>query len=325
MKALVLIGGLGTRLRPVTYAVPKQLVPLAGKPMLFHVLDLLPADVEEVVLATGYKASLIDAAVRGRAWPWSIRTVAEATPLGTGGGMRHAGAAMSDPFFLLNSDVIAAADLAAMAAGHRRSPRCGTMALAEVDDTRPYGVAALAADDRITEFVEKPEPERAPSHWINAGLAVWAREVLEEIPAGRPVSFEKEVVAGLLARGLYGYRLGGFWDDAGTLVRLLRSQRFLFDAGRGAGTRLPRGSSGRGPVAAADDADAAGASFGGYVTLGAGVRVAAGAHVEDSVVMDGASVGEGATVVGAIVGPGGSVAAHRTVRGEVVGDGPAPG
>ncbi len=320
MKALVLIGGFGTRLRPVTYAVPKQLIPIAGKPMLYHVLDLLPPDVEEVVLATGYKADLVDAYVRAHPPQWPVRTVPEAEPLGTGGGMKNAGDGMSDPFFLLNSDVIAAVDLGGLLARHRERGGIGTMTLAEVADTRPYGVVALGDGDRITGFVEKPEPERAPSHWINAGIAVWQREVLDRIPPGRPVSFEQEVVPFLLDRGLYGYRLDRYWDDAGTPERLLRSQRLLFDDGRGGRGALPSGALGRGPVATMGRASVRGASFGPYVTLGDDVTVEAGAHVEDSILMDGARVEREASVEGCIVGPRAVVRAghrlHRQVLGE---------
>jgi mannose-1-phosphate guanylyltransferase len=321
MKALVLIGGFGTRLRPLTYHVPKQLIPIAGKPMLYHVLDLLPADVEEVVLATGYKADLIDAYVRAHPLRWPVRTVPEAEPLGTGGGMKNAGDGMSDPFFLLNSDVIASADLARLAAQHAARGGIGTMALAEVDDTRPYGVAALGADDRITGFVEKPDPEHAPSHWINAGLSVWRKEVLDRIPAGRPLSFEEEVVPYLLDRGLYGFRLSGYWDDAGTPERLLRSQKLLFDAGRGGKGSLPAGAFGTGPVALMAGATAPGASFGKYVTLGPGTIVEAGAHIENSVLMDGVHVEKQAIVIGSIVGPRSRVRTGHRVSGQVLAEG----
>jgi mannose-1-phosphate guanylyltransferase len=321
MKALVLIGGFGTRLRPLTYHVPKQLIPIAGKPMLYHVLDLLPPDVEEVVLATGYKADLVEAYVRAHPLRWPVRTVPEAEPLGTGGGMKNAGDDMSDPFFLLNSDVIAAADLTALAALHAQRKGIGTMALAEVDDTRPYGVAALGEDDRITGFVEKPDPERAPSHWINAGLAVWRKEVLGRIPSGRPSSFEQEVVPHLLDRGLYGFRLSGYWDDAGTPERLLRSQKLLFDAGRGGKGNLPGGAFGTGPVALMPGATALGASFGKYVTLGPGTVVEAGAHIENSVLMDGVHVEKEAIVIGSIIGPRSRVRAGHRISGQVLGDG----
>jgi mannose-1-phosphate guanylyltransferase len=320
MKALVLIGGLGTRLRPLTYHVPKQLIPIAGKPMLYHVLDLLPPDVEEVVLATGYKADLIEAYVQSHPPRWPVRTVAESEPLGTGGGLRNAGGGMSDPFFLLNSDVIASADLAALARQQAARGGIGTMALAEVDDTRPYGVAALEEDDRISRFVEKPDPEHAPSHWINAGLAAWRREVIDRIPPDRPSSFEQEVVPFLLDQGLYGFRLSGYWDDAGTPDRLLRSQKLLFDAGRGGKGGLPPGALGVGPVAVMPGAVAQGASFGKYVTLGPGTVVEAGAHVENSVLMDGVHVEKEGTVIGSILGPRSRVRAGHRVSGQVLGE-----
>ncbi len=320
MKALVLIGGFGTRLRPVTYAIPKQLIPLAGKPMLYHIFDLVPDDVEEVVLATGYKADQIDAYVRAHPPPWPVRTVPEAEPLGTGGGMKNAGDGMSDPFYLLNSDVIASADLSRLAREHAAHGGIGTMALAEVEDTRPYGVAALGPEDRITGFVEKPEPAQAPSHWINAGLAVWRREVLDRIPAGRPCSFEQEIVPHLLDRGLYAYRLSGFWDDAGTPARLLRSQRLLFDAGRGGPVALPTGARGNGPVAAMAGASATGATFGPYVTLGPGAVIEAGAHVENSILMDGVHVEKDATISGSLIGPGARIGAGHQVSGQVLGE-----
>jgi mannose-1-phosphate guanylyltransferase len=320
MKALVLIGGFGTRLRPVTYTVPKQLIPIAGKPMLYHVLDLLPDGLEEAVLATGYKADVIDAYVRAHPTRFPIRTVPEAEPLGTGGGMKNAGAGMSDPFFLLNSDVITAVDLASMARAHADRGGVGTMALFQVDDPRPYGVAALGADDRITAFVEKPEPADAPSRWINAGLAVWRADVLDRIPGGRAVSFEREVMPELLPKGVYGYRLDRFWDDAGTPERLLHAQELLFDAGRGGKGGVPPGALGSGPVASMEGAVARGATFGKYVTLGPGVRVEPGAHVERSILMDGVVVEKEATVVGSLLGPKVRVGAGHRVSGQVLGD-----
>jgi mannose-1-phosphate guanylyltransferase len=321
MKALMLIGGFGTRLRPITYTLPKQLIPLAGKPMLFHVLDLLPNDVEEVVLATGYKADVIDAFVRAHPPKFPVRTVPEAEPLGTGGGMKNAGDEMSDPFFLLNSDVIARVDLVEMARQHAAHGGIGTMGLAEVDDTRPYGVAALDENDRIHAFVEKPEPADAPSRWINAGFAVWNRAVLDAIPPGRQVSFEREVVPGLLDRGVYGFRMAGYFDDAGTPERLLRSQRLLFDDGRGGKGTLPSGTFGRGPVALMAGAQAKGASFGPYVTLGPGAIVEAGAHVENSILLDAVHVEKDATVSGSVLGPKVRVRSGHRVAGQVLGEG----
>jgi mannose-1-phosphate guanylyltransferase len=320
MQALVLIGGFGTRLRPVTYELPKQLIPVAGKPMLYHVLDLLPSEVDRAAFATGYKADVIEAYVRAHPHPrLKIRTVPEAEPLGTAGGMRNAGDGIGDPFVLLNSDVISDVDVGKLIAFHRAHEAFGTMYLHEVEDTRPYGVAALDASDRITRFVEKPEPVDAPSHWINAGVAVWSEEVLEGIPRGTPVSFEKEVVPIVLDRGVYGFKAHGYWEDAGTPERLLRAQRLLFDGGRGGPGKIPQGSHGKGPVAAGANVSARGATFGPYVTLGEGVTIEAGAHVENAVVMEGATIGAGAKVVASLVGPRAKVAAGHSVQGVVVG------
>jgi mannose-1-phosphate guanylyltransferase len=319
MKALVLVGGFGTRLRPITYDLPKQLIPIAGKPMLYHVLDLLPRDIEEVVLASGYKADVVQRFLSEHPPGVPVRCVPEAEPLGTGGGMRNAGDGMSDPFLLLNSDVIAAIDVPGLLAFHASKGGVGAMTLAEVEDPEPYGVAALDPDDRIARFVEKPKRAEAPSRWINAGLQVWRREVLEEIPRGRPVSFETEIVPGLLPRKIFGFRSRGFWEDAGTPPRLLRAQRLLFDAGRGGRGSLPKGALGRGPIAVGASVEASGASFGPYVTLADGVHVAPGAHVEESVLMEGVQIGEGASVRRSILGPGVRVASGTAVDGAVLG------
>ncbi len=268
MKALVLIGGFGTRLRPVTYTVPKQLIPLAGKPLLYHCFDELPKEVDSVVLATGYRAEEIAGYVEAHPTRFAVRTVPEATPLGTGGGMKNAGEGMSDPFILMNSDVVSDIDPAELLAVHRRRAAFGTMYLAEVEDTRPYGVAALGKDDRIERFVEKPEPDASPSHWINAGIGVWSSAALDAIPPGRPVSFEREIVPGLLERGVYGFKGSGFWEDAGTAERLLRAQRFLFDAGRRSTSSPPTGARADPRIAFGQDVEMTGATVGPYSTIG---------------------------------------------------------
>jgi mannose-1-phosphate guanylyltransferase len=321
VKALVLVGGLGTRLRPITYTLPKQLIPLAGRPMLYHVLELLPPEVDEVVLASGYKGDVLREYVERHPPRWKTQVVTEPTPLGTGGGLRFAGAELSDPFLLLNSDVIANAGLRGLLAVQSARNGVGAMTLFEVEDTRPYGVAALDSEDRITAFVEKPEPADAPSHWVNAGMSIWRRRVIDQIPAGQPVSWEKEIVPTLLPDRIYGYRFQGYWEDAGTPDRLLNAQRLLFADGRGGPGRIPHGSQGKGPVALEEGASVEAAVFGGNVHLGMRSVVGPGAYLENSIVMEGVTIGPRASVVNSILGPGVQIAADAEVRGQVLGAG----
>ena len=315
MKALLLIGGLGTRLRPLTETVPKQLIPIAGKPILYHALDLLPRNLEEIVLSTGYKADQVQDYVREHPTGLPVRTVPESSPLGSGGAMRFAGREMSDPFLLLNTDVVAQTNVEDLVRTHERHRAFGTMALAQVAETQWYGVAELHSE-RIVRFVEKPPPGAAPSHWVNAGIAIWSAHVLQEIPEGRPLSFEQEVVPGLLDRGVYGFLLDGYWEDAGTPDRVLHAQRLLFDAGRASHPGLPAGAEGS-PLACCDpSARVEGANLGPYVTVSEGVMIEPGARVSDSVVMGGVEIGRDAVVRGSILGPRSVVppGAHVTHR-----------
>jgi mannose-1-phosphate guanylyltransferase len=321
MKALVLVGGFGTRLRPITYEIPKQLIPLAGRPMLYHVIEQLPADTEEVIFASGYKSDVVAAFLRDHPPRLPARCVAETEPLGTGGGLLNAAAGLTDPFFFLNSDVIADVDLGALAAFQGRHGGVGSMTLTEVADPSPYGVVAMAPGDRIERFVEKPKIEEAPSRWINAGLSIWRREVLELIPRGRPVSWEQEIVPQLLGRGVYGFQARGYWEDAGTPDRLLHAQRLLFDGGRGGPGTLPKGSHGQGPVALGAGVEARGATFGPYVHLDPGVHVGVGAHVANSIVMEGSEIGDGASVTDSVLGPRVRISPGTTVHHQVLGVG----
>lgn len=322
LKALVLVGGFGTRLRPLTNAVPKPLIPVAGQPLLYHVFDLVPREVTSITVACGYRADLIESHLKAHPYRLPVDVVREETPLGTGGGMRHAGGSMSDPFFLLNGDVIAGLDSEALLKRHRETGAFGTMALVEVEDPEPYGVAALDPNGRILSFVEKPKREVAPSRWINAGVAVWARAALDAVPAGRPVSFEKEVLPGLVPKGLQGFTFRSWWEDAGTPTRILNAQRLLFDHPRtgklAPQARLPDAQVVP-PVSSGPGCRAAGAQVGRYVTLGARVTLGVGSRVEDSILLDDVTVGEGATISRCLLAPGTKVPAGTNLADTVLG------
>jgi mannose-1-phosphate guanylyltransferase len=306
LSALILAGGLGTRLRPVTYAIPKPLIPAAGAPILYHVLDLLPPQVGRATLAGGYKIDLIRDFLRRNPYRIPVEVVEEREPLGTGGAMRHAGGSATDPFFLLNGDVVAGLDLEEMLRFHMDRDAFGTMTLFEVDDPEPFGVARLDGQGRILEFVEKPPRATAPSRWINAGVSLWRREILEVIP-DRPglVSFEREAVPKVLGRGIYGFPFRTFWEDGGTPTGLLRAQRLLFDhprTGRGRPRDHLAGATVIPPVAIGPGTRGEGATVGRYVTLGRDVELGPKSRVEDSILLDRVKVGPGATVRGCILG-----------------------
>jgi mannose-1-phosphate guanylyltransferase len=309
ITAVTLVGGLGTRLRPITYLLPKQLIPLAGQPTLFHALDVLPSEVTSIRLACGYKADTFEEYLRAHPYRIPIHLVREEVPLGTAGGLRNASEGASDPFALLNGDVISSLDMDQMLRAHRDHGGLGTMSLFEVEDPSPYGVAVLDGEGRIRRFVEKPPKEEAPSHWINAGASIWGRAVFEAIPdpKGREMSFEREILGGLLPRGVYGFTFRGWFEDAGTPVRMLNAQRLLFDHPR-QGRFLPRsklpGAQVVPPVASGKDCRAEGAQVGRYVTLGDRVEIGAGARVEDAILLDDVRVGRGAVVRRSILGPG---------------------
>lgn len=327
INAVALVGGFGTRLRPVTYQVPKQLIPLAGQPILFHALDVLPSETSSVTLACGYKAEVFEAYLASHPYRLPVRIVREERPLGTGGALKHASEGVSDPFALVNGDVISSLDMDTMLQFHRAHGGIGTMSLFEVEDPSPYGVATLDPSQRIRAFVEKPPKEQAPSRWINAGAHIWSRSVLDHIPGGREVSLEKEVLGGLLAKGLYGYPFRGWFEDAGTPPRLLNAQRILFDHPR-KGRFLPRvrlpGAQVLPPVATGRECRGEGSRVGRYVTLGDRVVLGEGARVEDAILLDDVKVGKGAVVRRSILGAGCVVEAGTVIEDQCLAtvDGP---
>ncbi len=318
VTGLVLVGGFGTRLRPVTYTVPKQLIPVAGRPILYHALDLLPPEVDRIVLACGYKAEVFEAYLQANPYPRPVKLVRETTPLGTGGGLKNVASEATDPFYLLNGDVIAGFDLEPLSRTLTEEGGLGILGFVEVEDPSPYGVARFDPAGRVVEFVEKPSREAAPSRWINAGVSFWRREVLEAIPPGVAVSFEREILPGLLPRKVLGMRYRAWWEDAGTPARLLNAQALLFDHPRT--DRLPAPSRLDGarvlpPIAVGAGSSGEGATVGRYVTLGRNVKLRRGARVENSVVLDAAEIGPGALVKDSVLGPGVVVAPDERLVG----------
>ncbi len=214
--ALVLAGGLGSRLRPVVGALPKVLAPVAGQPFLYHLLDYLHGQgLSDILLSTGYGAEqVMDYCQDGARWDVRVRYSREAEPLGTGGAIKHAEPLIaSDPFLALNGDSLVRADLARLLGLHAERRARITMALVEVPDKGRFGSVVLAGDGAIAAFNEKGDRGVG---LINAGIYVIDRGALDAIPAGRSVSLEREVFPGFVGKGLYGAVVPGPFLDIGT-------------------------------------------------------------------------------------------------------------
>lgn len=320
MQAVIVAGGLGTRLRPLTFNRPKPLVPLLNRPQVLHVLERLPKAVDEVFLAVSYMADRVRDFVREADLGRRVEVVEEATPLGTGGAVRNLADRIDGTFAVYNGDVIDSLEFPKLLAFHRKRGALATIALYEVEDPSPFGVVELDGG-RITRFVEKPAPEAAPSRLVNAGRYIFEPEVLDGIEAGKVVSMETEVFPRLAEKGLYGFPFDGYWSDAGTLHGF-RVATALLLADDGAGVD-PAASVSRarldGAVLIAEGCSVAG-RVGPDVVLGRGCRVDA-ATVSESTLLAGAVVEAGAVVKGSIIGEDSTVGPGAVVEDSIVGDG----
>ncbi|HKH63918.1 MAG TPA: NDP-sugar synthase [Solirubrobacterales bacterium] len=320
MQAVVLVGGEGTRLRPLTTHVPKPAVTLVDRPFLAYAIEWLATHgVTEVVLACGFLPDALREALAGeeeRAGV-AITYFAEPEPLGTAGAIRFAadslGERLEDRFLALNGDVLADLDLSALVRTHEERAARATIALHPVADSAAYGLVSCDEEGAVLEFLEKTG-KRVPGH-INAGAYVLERSVLDLIPAGKAVSIEREVFPRLVDDGLHGLLLEGYWMDIGTPERYLQASWDILESR--VETRVEPTAAGM--LVAADAVIAEEASVGPRAVVSSGCRIEAGAEVGDSVLLDGCRVGRDALVSGSILAPGAEVEAGAALRNAVVG------
>jgi mannose-1-phosphate guanylyltransferase len=302
MQALVLAGGAGTRLQPLTLTTPKPVMPLAGRPFLTFMLDWARSHaVDEVILSCGFMSDEVKAVLGDIYDGMRLRHVTEDEPLGTAGPVRLAydQDLLEERLLVLNGDVLTDIDLTAELAQHEGAGARATLALYAVDDTSSYGVVPTDEDGRVTEFIEKGGSE-PPTNRINAGAYVLERDVVELIPAGRAVSFELEVFPSLVGNGLYGYAAAGYWIDIGTPERYLEATWDLL-AGRAHSTLPPRDETGSLVYA---NCLLSGAHVGPQSVLGRHCSVGTDARVERSVLHERVHVGADAAVVESVLAEG---------------------
>jgi mannose-1-phosphate guanylyltransferase len=328
MQALILAGGEGTRLRPLTMTVPKPVVPLANRPFITYMIDWLDHHgFDDIVMSCGFLAEGVREVLgTGTLNGVTVQYVDEPEPLGTAGAVKLAEPVLGERFAVLNGDVLTDLDISKLRTFHEQHGATATLGLYPVEDPSSYGVVVTGEDGRVEEFLEKPAPGTAPTNHVNAGMYMLEHEVLEHIDSGRAVSFEREVFPSLVGAGLHALPLEGYWMDIGTPQRYLQATRDILR-----GTVVTQVS----PSSAVDGATppvlvgagcqiAPDAQVGPDVTLGEEVRVEGGASVAASSLHDGVVVGEGAVVEDSIVGPNARIAAGARLEDEtVIGEGTA--
>jgi NDP-sugar pyrophosphorylase family protein len=339
-SAIILVGGEGTRLRPLTLELPKPVVPVLDRPFLKFQLDLLRgAGIAEIVLCVAFRPERVRAVLGdGRDDGVRIRYVLEETPLGTGGAVRNAEEALSDRVVVMNGDVLADMDLPAILRLHQDSRASATIVLHPVDNPSAYGLVETDATGRVERFIEKPKPEEITTNKINAGLYVLETRTLSLMPKGVPYSIERGYFPSLIASGerVQAFTHAGYWIDIGTHEKYLQvhldllSGRFPHEI-----RATPRGSGFAHPTAVIDPS----AVLEGNFYVGPGCRIGPGSRIEDgttltsnvrvagatirqSVIWGDSEIGEGSLVEGALLSNGVRIGRHcRVMRGAALGAG----
>lgn len=321
VDAVVLVGGMGTRLRPLTLSAPKPMLPTAGLPFLTHLLSrIADAGIEHVIMGTSYKAGVFESEFGdGSKLGLQIDYVVEDEPLGTGGGIANVASRLRhDTAVVFNGDVLSGCDLRALMDSHSANDADVTLHLVRVGDPRAFGCVPTDSDGVVTAFLEKTQDP--PTDQINAGCYVFKRSVIDEIPKGRAVSVEREVFPGLLADGrrVCGYVDATYWRDMGTPEDFVRGSADLV---RGIAPS-PALTHQRGEKLVHDGASVApGALLIGGTVVGRGAEVAGGARLDGAVIFDGVKIGAGAVIERSIIGFGAHIGPRALIRDGVIGDG----
>ncbi|MFF7365962.1 sugar phosphate nucleotidyltransferase [Streptomyces sp. NPDC008125] len=326
-EAILLVGGKGTRLRPLTVRTPKPMVPAAGVPFLTHQLARArAAGVEHIVLATSYLAEVFEPHFGdGSDLGLHIEYVTEREPLGTGGAIRNVAHKLTsgpdDPVLIFNGDILTGLDIRALVTTHTDSGADVSLHLTRVQDPRAFGLVPTDATGRVSAFLEKPQtPEEIVTDQINAGAYIFRRSVIDTIPADRPVSVERETFPGLLAAGahLQGMVDSTYWLDLGTPQAFVRGSADLV-LGRAPSPAVPGRCGERlvlpGAQVAPDAKLSGGTVVGERAVIGEGARITGSAVLADAVIE------AGAVVTDSLVGAGARIGSRTVLAGAVIGDG----
>ena len=329
LKAVILAGGFGTRLRPLSCTRPKILFPIVNKPLLQWTFERLARNnIEDVIMAVFYQTEVY---IKHHRVPRSGVHVAYShdplrKPLGTGGSIKRAEKRIGHdgPFMVLNGDIFAGVNYAELLKAHQEKKAVATIAVRSVDNPSRYGVAELAEDNRIVRFIEKPPPGTAPTNLINAGVYVFSPEIFNHIPEGRPVSIEHEVFPKLAQeKTLYGHVFNGLWMDIGKPEDYLEINRKMLDSVPDAQkSKLGKNVEVRKPVAI-DKKVRVGekSALGPYAIVGRDVIIGKNVHIQESIIFAGTVISDFSSIDGAIIGEGVTIGEKTKIgKGCIIGD-----
>ena len=341
ITAVILVGGEGTRLRPLTNGIPKSMVPVLNEPFLEHTIAYLKEyGVNKVILTLSYLPDVIrEYFGDGNDWDTRLIYAIENNPLGTAGAVKNTGQHLKETFIVLNGDIFTDLDITDMLTFHRQKKSKVTIALTRVDNPCDFGVVETDGENRVERFIEKPSPEQVTSNWINAGIYIIEPEVLEYVPENAHYMFERGLFPRLLdmKEPLYGYRFDGYWLDMGTPEKYLCLNRDLLlskvKRRLGSAANENKTTDGNessihpsahitGPVLIADGCRISrGARIKGPVVIGTNCRIGEDAVIEDTVLWDGADIGGGAVLRECVIGTNTKVKSNeRLVNRTVTGD-----
>lgn len=320
MQAVILAGGEGTRLRPLTYKVPKPVILLANRPFIAYMIEWLARHgVSDVIMACGFLSDGVREVLGDGHEGVAIQYVTEPEPRGTGGGVKFTQDLLEERFLVLNGDVLTDFDLSAVQRVHIERGAKATLSLIPVDDPSAYGLVRTGEDGEILAFLEKPEPQEIDTDLINAGAYVMERTVIEHMPADRAVSFERETFPSLIGNGLYGVRVSGYWLDIGTPERYLRATRDILEGAVETSVEPTPNVGLVAPSLIGSDCEIAdGATIGPGSSLGSRCTIGAGSVVERAVLHDHVTVGRDVVVRDSIVGAGASIGDGAVLERETI-------
>ncbi|PNX47000.1 MAG: hypothetical protein BV456_11550 [Thermoplasmata archaeon M8B2D] len=307
MEAIILAGGFGTRLRPLTYTRAKSLLPILNKPMISHLIESLPNEVDKIILAVNYRKGQIEKYFKKNDHGKKIIVNDEPKPLGTGGATKFAEKHITGRFFVLNSDIICSLNLEKMIMFHEKNNSVSTISLWPVDNVSEFGVADVKDDGNIVGFVEKPKPKEAPSNFINAGAYLLEPEVLDYIETGRLVSMEKEIFPQIIkdTGRFYGFKFEGYWMDIGRISSYINIHKFLLNRKK---MKFFKG----------DNCIIKGDLF--ESCIGNNVIVGKDAKIESSIIYDNVLINEGVILKNCVVGENCKVGKGSNISSCVLGD-----